>query len=200
MLDAAPETAKSATRYVVVDLEATCWENVRIPGRNEIIEIGAVELLTAKGPPSREFSRFVRPVAEPELSEFCTELTSIRQSDVDGAETFDRVFPEFVDWIGEEPFVLCSWGAYDLNQFRVDCARHEIALPSTFLRHLNVKAAFASLHCIKPCGMAQALAHVGIPLSGTHHRGIDDAWNIARLAALILPALEATGSIPRGDD
>ena len=27
----------------------------------------------------------------------------------------------------------------------------------------------------------KALAHVGLPLVGTHHRGIDDARNIARL-------------------
>lgn len=183
-------------RYVVVDLEATCWENIRVPGRNEIIEIGAVELLSAEGPPSREFSRFVRPVAERELSEFCKELTSIKQKDVDGAETFDRVFPEFVDWIGEEPFVLCSWGAYDLNQFRVDCARHGMAAPSSFQRHVNLKTAFASAFGVKSCGMARALEYAGLAMRGTHHRGIDDARNIADLAALILPGLEAAGLVP----
>jgi inhibitor of KinA sporulation pathway (predicted exonuclease) len=33
----------------------------------------------------------------------------------------------------------------------------------------------------KKLGMAKALRHVGLELQGTHHRGIDDARNIARL-------------------
>ncbi|HEV7282693.1 MAG TPA: 3'-5' exonuclease [Pirellulaceae bacterium] len=183
-------------RYVVVDLEATCWENVRIPGRNEIIEIGAVELLSSQGPPSREFARFVRPVAEPELSDFCTRLTSIRQKDVDSADLFGSVFFDFVDWVGDEPFILCSWGAYDLNQFRVDCARHGIPLPPAFERHVNLKTAFASAFGVKSCGMARALEYTGLAMRGTHHRGIDDARNIAALAMLFLPSLEAAGLVP----
>ena len=54
-------------RYIVVDVEATCWENVRDFGRMEIIEIGAVELPKADGTPIRDFSQFIRPVAEPRL-------------------------------------------------------------------------------------------------------------------------------------
>ena len=35
-------------------------------------------------------------------------------------------------------------------------------------------------------GMAGALRRVGLPLVGTHHRGIDDARNIARLLPWVL--------------
>ena len=35
-------------------------------------------------------------------------------------------------------------------------------------------------------GMAKALQLVGLPLEGTHHRGIDDARNIAKLLPYIL--------------
>jgi inhibitor of KinA sporulation pathway (predicted exonuclease) len=34
--------------------------------------------------------------------------------------------------------------------------------------------------------MAQALQLAGLPLEGTHHRGIDDARNIAKLLPYIL--------------
>ena len=153
-------------RYIIVDLEATCWENVRDPDRMETIEIGAVELLSAQMPSSRKFNRFIRPVVERELSDFCRRLTAIRQRDVDLADEFSLVFPEFLEWIGEEPFFLCSWGGYDLTQLRRDCDRH---------------------------GMARALNLAGLPLEGTHHRGIDDARNIARLANRVLPILESSG-------
>lgn len=183
-------------RYIITDLEATCWENSRDFQRMETIEIGAVELTSASGAPEREFNFFIRPVAERELSEFCRRLTTIRQRDVDQADTFDIVFAQFMAWIGDEPFVFCSWGGYDLTQLRIDCARHNLELPKPLERHVNLKKEFARLMSIKSCGMERALAHAGLPLLGTHHRGIDDAHNIARLGALVLPILESNGEIP----
>jgi 3'-5' exoribonuclease 1 len=162
----------------------------------EIIEIGAVEMPTADGVPTQEFARFVRPTVEPTLSDFCRRLTTIRQRDVDRADLLPKVLAEFVAWIGDEPFVLCSWGGYDLNQFRSDCVRHRLPLPPSFERHVNVERQFARLLGVKECGMERALAHAGLPLAGTHHRGIDDARNIARLAALVLPQLERSGDVP----
>jgi 3'-5' exoribonuclease 1 len=177
-------------RYVIVDLEATCWEKGSSPARMEIIEIGAVIIENNDTEPAKEFCRFVRPVVEPTLSAFCTQLTSIRQQDVEGADDFTVVFPAFVEWIGSEPFTLCSWGAYDFNQFRTDCQRHHIPLPSTFERHINLKKAFAEWKKVKPCGMKAALYILKIPLEGTHHRAIDDVRNIAKIARELLPHLE----------
>jgi inhibitor of KinA sporulation pathway (predicted exonuclease) len=34
--------------------------------------------------------------------------------------------------------------------------------------------------------MDQALAVLGLPLEGTHHRGGDDAWNIAAILGHLL--------------
>ena len=39
---------------------------------------------------------FVRPVEEPLLSDFCRDLTSFNQEDVDEAETFPEVLREFL--------------------------------------------------------------------------------------------------------
>lgn len=36
--------------------------------------------------------------------------------------------------------------------------------------------------------MNQALEHAGLPLEGHHHRGVDDAWNIAALIAGLVQA------------
>ncbi len=177
-------------RYLIVDLEATCWDGSHNRNQMEIIEIGAVMLPSATAIPSQEFARFVRPVVEPTLSEFCKNLTTIAQSDVDDADTFPTVFDHLLKWIGTESYTLCSWGAYDLNQFRTDCQRHGIVFPKKFNRHINLKAEFASLFGVKPCGMATALKLARLPLKGTHHRGIDDARNIASLANLVLPHLE----------
>jgi inhibitor of KinA sporulation pathway (predicted exonuclease) len=144
-----------------------------------------------------EFGTFVRPVVHPLLSDFCLRLTSIRQSDVDAADPFPAALSRLLTWIGSEPFTLCSWGGYDLNQLRRDCERHGLHLPSAFERHINLKQEFGRVLRVKPCGMAQALEHAGLPLEGTHHRGADDARNVARLAMLVLPRL---GSSPHDRD
>jgi 3'-5' exoribonuclease 1 len=180
----------NTTRFIIVDLEATCDEHGFDRAKMEIIEIGAVEMLAADAPPSREFARFIRPVVTPKLSPFCTQLTSITQTDVDNADGFSTVFHEFLDWIGDDPnkpFVFCSWGQYDLNQIKQDCERHRFLFPQTFENHLNVKKLYAQVQNTKPMGMDGALRHAGLPLVGFHHRGIDDARNIAALARLVLP-------------
>jgi 3'-5' exoribonuclease 1 len=178
--------------YIVVDLEATCWENSRNPARMEIIELGAVALASASGPILGEFAAFVRPVREPILSDFCKTLTSINQSDIDSAEVFSVVYGRWIEWIEEmtigETFTWCSWGAYDLGQLHLDCQRHNIPFPEQLEQHINLKKAFSQRYNVGPHGMARALAYLKLPLVGTHHRAIDDTRNIAQLALRILAA------------
>lgn len=175
--------------FIIVDLEATCWENVRSYDRMEIIEIGAALMPTPDSDPTQEFAEFIKPVAEPILSDFCIELTTIKQSNVDSADTFPVVFHRFLDWIGNDEYYLCSWGGYDQTQFQIDCNRHDVEIPAGFNNHINLKKEFAKMFSVKSCGMKRALSIAGLPLDGTHHRGIDDARNIAKLARMILPGL-----------
>lgn len=182
---------EASVRYVIVDLEATCWGTGTTPDRMEIIEIGSVLMESSSGPIIREFAAFVRPMASPQLSDFCRRLTSIRQEDIDQANHFRNVLPRFLKWIGVEPFTLCSWGVYDLNQLRQDCRRHKLEFPSTFERHINLKKEYSQLRGERPMGMRGALRREGLLLEGSHHRGLDDARNIAKLAQIILPVLEA---------
>ena len=172
--------------YIILDLEATCWEKGTRPTRMETIEFGAVRLDAHTLLPSDEFARFVRPIAEPTLSTFCTELTSITQRDVDAAATFPQVWADFLGWTGADDFTLCTWGAYDVRQLKVDCQRHNLPFPAHLESFINVKKRFATWQNIRPCGMKRALDIVNIPLDGTHHRGIDDARNIAKIVALLL--------------
>jgi len=88
-------------RCIVLDLEATCWEKGTSLERMETIEFGAVRLDGRTLFPVGEFSRFIRPIEEPVLSDFCKRLTGITQEDVDNAETFPLVFKDFLEWLGD---------------------------------------------------------------------------------------------------
>jgi 3'-5' exoribonuclease 1 len=180
------------TPLVICDLEATCWDLPTGREEMEIIEIGAVRL--EGGEIVDEFHQMVRPVVHPQLSEFCKTLTTIQQHEVDGAEPFPTVYPAFQSWLraGEGSFVFSSWGQYDLNQLQLDVRRHNLPWMSKLSNHLNLKHLFAEHRRVKPCGMERALQLVNLPLEGTHHRGLDDARNIARLAQWMLPQLLQT--------
>jgi 3'-5' exoribonuclease 1 len=174
---------------VVVDLEASCWEAAWVRHRMETIEIGAVRLDAGLAVVD-EYGSFVRPVVVPRLSTFCRQLTSITQEQVDAADTFPKAFARFVTWLGSGPWRLVTWGAFDLNQFRLDCQRHDMVFPQQLAAgHLNLKMAFSKWKGVKRCGMTQALDLLGLEPTGTHHRGIDDARNIARIAQATLPHL-----------
>ena len=182
-----PKAVRRPIRVIVVDLEATCWEQDSTPERMEIIEIGAVCLITGAETPLSEFSAFVKPTASPLLSEFCTQLTSIQQQDVDSADTFATVFPHFLDWIGEDPFRLVSWGRYDLDQLRLECKRNDISFPPCFKNHIDLRKMFARTRRIAPPSLKAALTLLEIPLVGTHHRALNDAKSAAHIAQKILP-------------
>ena len=171
--------------YIVMDLEATCWEKKPTDQEQEIIEVGAVKL-NHHLEKIDEFNAIVKPVEDPVLSPFCQELTHISQEDVETSETFNHVFPKFLQWIGKRSYAMVSWGRYDIKQIRIDCRRHSLKFPKKFrTKHINLKTEFANRYRTKPCGMAQALKMVNIPLEGKHHRGIDDARNIVKIFRVI---------------
>jgi 3'-5' exoribonuclease 1 len=168
--------------YLVIDLEATCDNAGLVPKREmEIIEIGAVLVDATTFEPISEFQSFVRPVRHPILTPFCMQLTSITQADVDAAPGFPEVIQSLRAFMANERPLFCSWGNYDRGQFGLDAGFHAVELPFGS-DHLNLKQAFSSaLGTRKRFGMAAALRKLGLPLDGTHHRGIDDARNIARI-------------------
>jgi inhibitor of KinA sporulation pathway (predicted exonuclease) len=173
--------------YLVVDLEATCCQLGEFPTKEmETIEIGAV-MLDSNLSMVDEFTTFIRPVRHPVLTEFCKNLTSITQQNVDNAPLYNEATQLFYDWLKKYAnFLFLSWGDYDLHQLRQDCAYNEVAYPIP-APHLNAKKEFSKSQRVrKRQGMDGALKLAGLALEGTHHRGIDDAKNIAKLIPFVL--------------
>ncbi len=77
--------------------------------------------------------------------------------------------------------------SFDVGQFRLDWPRSGVVFPDEFeSEYLIIKQVFADWKGVRRCGMTAALDLLGLPLSGTHHRG-DDARNIARILQGTLP-------------
>ncbi len=174
--------------WLVIDFEATCCDQGSVPRQEmEIIEFGAVIIARDTLQQVDEFQSFVRPQRHPQLSRFCTELTSITQQQVDSAPTFSEMLPLFRQWLQQWPHhAFGSWGDYDYKQLQQDCALHREHWPIAG-PHCNLKRLFALRQGLsKAPGLGQAVRMAGLAFAGTHHRGIDDARNIGRLMPYII--------------
>ncbi len=170
-------------RVLVVDVEATCWEGDPPPGEtSEIIEIGVCELDVASGERIGKHSVLVRPERS-SVSDFCTSLTTLTADQVSRGVSYTEACGLLRKDFRSRDRVWASYGDYDRKQFE-----RQGTYPFG-PRHLNVKSLFALTRALpREVGLAQALALAGLPLEGTHHRGDDDAWNIAALLGGILLA------------
>lgn len=169
--------------YLIVDLEATCSDDGAVPrDEMETVEIGAVMQSARTFEIEAEFQTFVRPVRHPELTGFCVNLTSITPVDVASAPLFPQAFGAMMEWANAfgDP-LFCSWGEYDRAQIMQDCEFHGVAYPFRS-GHLNLKTAFSdAIGRKKKFGVTGAIRHLGMEFEGRHHRGLDDARNIARI-------------------
>jgi inhibitor of KinA sporulation pathway (predicted exonuclease) len=191
MKDAREIPLRRFKALLVVDLEATCWAEGRGPREDmETIEFGAVLVRMSDLQPIDERSWFIKPKLHPVLSEFCTQLTSITQGQVNAGLPFEKVSELIAEWLEphRERLGWGSWGNYDKHQLHKDAARLGIQSPLEPFPHRNLKVAFAKQHGLgkwRP-GMRAALELCGLAVEGAHHRGIDDARNIARMLPFIL--------------
>ncbi|MFN7972010.1 MAG: 3'-5' exonuclease [Acidobacteriota bacterium] len=178
--------ARRLDAIVVVDLESTCWEGPPPAGQvSDIIEIG-VCLLDVDTLERRDRRALLVKPARSEVSPFCTSLTTLRAEDVADAPSLAEVSAllEATYEARDRPFA--SFGDYDRRQLERCCADQGVRYPFG-PTHLNVKTLFAVTHRMsREVGMAGALERLGLPLDGTHHRGVDDAWNVAAILAALL--------------
>lgn len=100
-------------KFVLFDLEYTAWEDSKEhkwsrPGEyKEVIQIGAIRV--AGFLEDADFCEYVRPVKNPQLSEFIIDFTGITQADVDKKGlTFEEALSRFLQFVQKSP-AYC-WG------------------------------------------------------------------------------------------
>lgn len=173
-------------KIIVVDIEATCWQGNPPPGeQNEIIEIGLCLFDTKTRESSGKRSILVKPQCS-KVSEFCTQLTTLTQEQVDSGVPFDIACAILETDYEAKAYLWGSWGNYDRKIFERQCQSFGVCYPFS-KHHVNIKKLFARyINHKKSVGMTRALEMIQLKLDGTHHRGHDDAWNISRILAHLL--------------
>ena len=178
--------SKQLDKLVIVDVESTCWDGP-VPENqfSEIIEIGICLLDVKTGEIEYNEGIIIKP-QHSELSRFCTQLTTITPEMTEQGVSFAEACAHLENQYLTKKRVWASYGAYDLNMFQRQCQRTSVKYPFGEW-HINVKTLVSlKLKLQKEIGMGGALGILNIPLEGTHHRGVDDAKNIAKLMNWVL--------------
>ncbi|SFJ17301.1 3'-5' exonuclease [Thermoflavimicrobium dichotomicum] len=180
--------AENIRYLLILDVESTCYENGQEPKHffSEIIEVGAVVFDVEERKIVEEYQCFVKPVLFPQLSDFCKKLTTISQDQVDQGLSLFEAVRELSHLSLKYQALFCSWGYYDRRQFHSVCSRLKVPYPFSD-QHISLKHAHRDFYHLKrKMGMKAALKYHGLSLDGTHHRGIDDARNIAKIVNQML--------------
>ena len=175
-------------KIIVIDLEATCWENNTIPegSKMDIIEIGICNLYIQTGEIKDKRSIYVIP-QQSELSAFCTELTGITKEIIqEKGITLTEACKVLEEEYDPKERVWASFGEFDRSFFQKQCLEYKIKYPMG-MTHINIKYLFPfKMKFKKAKGLQKALLILKEPFEGKQHNGADDAYNAAKILRYIL--------------
>ncbi len=168
-------------KFILFDIEATCWDGYHSNAIQEIIELGAISI-NRYGENSGTFDQLIRPIINPRLSHYCRSLTGISQEDVDAATVFAEVYRDFEDWSdGNEDTWFVSWGSFDKNILTAECERN-FDDKSVIQNHLDLRSAYTSMKNLPPkTGLVKALEYEDKEFEGVQHRAFPDTENMMRI-------------------
>jgi len=180
---------KKIQRINIVDLEATCWDNQEAPDGqpqykvSEIIEIGIAQIDLKQMKIVDKGTYLVKPkLYGGKLSKYCTDLTSLTQEQIDEQGTtlqyaFERMKSEFKTM----KYEWASWGDYDRAHVQRECVKWNLQYPF-HKTHTNLKYWLSALLGVKiQRNVNGMMDFLHMDFEGHAHRGVDDAYNIARM-------------------
>ncbi|XP_031748622.1 ERI1 exoribonuclease 2 isoform X2 [Xenopus tropicalis] len=198
-----PKARQFFEYLIIIDFESTCWKDGK-HSTQEIIEFPAVLLNVANGEIESEFHTYVQPQEHPILSEFCTELTGIKQLQVDNGVPLKICLSQFNSWIQKlqkekgiafvtavpthsaaehKMCAFVTWSDWDLGVCLLyECRRKQMKKPDILNSWIDLRATYKLFYNRRPKGLNGALQDLGIEFSGREHSGLDDSRNTAKLA------------------
>ncbi|HBY20351.1 MAG TPA: hypothetical protein DEG71_04980 [Clostridiales bacterium] len=178
-------------KYILFDLESTCWEKGSDDRQaSEIIEIGAVVLDEIYNVLDT-FHSFIRPTISPVLSEYSLTLNNIKQEEVNTAPIFSTVFMRFENWIfnykENGQTTLIAWSPSDKRTLQNDISRKlsEKVVKRFFdeFRYFDLQKKFAEKigKPKKQYSIVKALKTFGLEYNGISHKALNDVINMVEI-------------------
>lgn len=195
-----PPLKEASLDIIIFDLEFTAWEGSLArhwsgsDEHREIVEIGAVRIdpnNTAAG--QQYFSRLVRPVINPDLSDYFIELTGIHQQKLDAeGVSLAQALAEFQGFAsGATPFY--SYGN-DGDVIKENCTIAGLCTAVADFQFINareaIKAAYDLCHSVTSSDLPKAVGLATAHRQHRAHRALDDAKAVASVLVPLLASGE----------
>jgi inhibitor of KinA sporulation pathway (predicted exonuclease) len=185
---------KQHDRSIYIDVEMSFWAGPPPPGmRQEIIEIGIVEMNLLTLEIIRERSHFVRP-RRWDISERCSDLTGITADDIRHARPFPEVIASVAEEFAPETGLCCTWGN-DAAVIASACQSHKLKSP---LRNLvDLANLFQRVFLLKDqLSLGSAIGILGLEFQGVPHSALVDARNTATAHAALIRRMRCEADPP----
>ncbi len=170
------------TEFVAFDIETTGLN----AQTDRMTEIGAVVF---SGTEIRQvFNTFVDP--QRHIPPDITQLTGIRDTDVQGAPLEKEALEQFISFVGDRPIVAHN-AHFDVGFMTAAAKRSGIRFTPVFLDTLALSQALCPE--LKRFRLDTVSNHLGLP-PFNHHRASDDAAAAARIMGRFLPQLRQLGA------
>ena len=156
----------------------------------EIIQIGAVKLNEAFEQLGT-FNYMIRPQIYPRLHPFVEKITGIHPEQLQDKPSFPEAYTAFLEFIGKEPAILCTWGGDDVKSLFRNIYFYDLdgdALTDQFLNVQPFAAEYLNHEAGKAIGLKNAVEALGIPEGETFHNALNDAVYTAEVFKITHPA------------
>ncbi len=182
-------------RHVIYDTEFTAWKGSQERGwsepweERELLQIAAVKVeIDESGCRIIEsFNEFIRPVINPQLSDYIIHLTGITQELIDqNAIDLFSALKAFGHFCGDGRYLTASWGE-DVEILKLNTALQNITMPTGLRRHVNLTPI---LHTVSDFNFqtygGDLHKIVGVEVSGIVHNALHDVNSVAATLNFLL--------------
>lgn len=149
----------------------------------EIIQIGALKL-NNKLETISTFNALVKPTVYNDIHPYIEALTKISNDMVNSHNTFPKVYKDFLNFIGNEDFVFCTWGTSDIKELIRNIEFHNLNHKTIINKYIDVQN-IASKYLNAPkgtrIGLQNAVEVFDIRCSGNFHNAFNDAYYTAEI-------------------
>ncbi|CAK75902.1 unnamed protein product (macronuclear) [Paramecium tetraurelia] len=174
------------TNLILFDIQVSCIEDNRQNYNQEIIEISAKVYDIDQRKIVRNFQKYIKPVDNPIISEFCTKQTGIKQFQINNGISLQQAINQLTDIFKElGRFCIITKGDFDLLILKKEAQRKNIKLVRNFTYYINIKKVFPkslrSKTSLKDPSMTEMLECCGLLQYDNHESEtakVDDLANL----------------------
>ncbi|CAD8153080.1 unnamed protein product [Paramecium octaurelia] len=174
------------TNLILFDIQVAQVEDNRQNYHQEIIEISAQVYNIDQRKRVQEFQKYIKPVDNPIISEYCTKQTGIKQFQINNGVSLQQAINQLTDIFKElGRFCIITQGDIDLIILKKEAERKKVKLVRNFTYYINIKKVFPkslrSKTSLKDPSMTEMLECCGLLQYGNHESGTAKVVNLANL-------------------